>query len=82
MKSEALIASLEEQIARLRKLAGEEVGGFFLIHAPDSEPIATLVMESGPNKEAFYVYLKNKIIEAQKAEEQNNPLIGMRGGLR
>ena len=84
MKSESLIALLEAQIARLKKLKGEEVGGFFLIQAPgEDQAVVALFMESEPTRESFYKYLQSKIVDALKAEEkQNQPLIGIRGGIR
>ena len=80
MKSEALIDVLEGQIARLKKLKGEEVGGFSIVQAPEGEPMVALFMESTPAPASFYKYLADKLHDALKAVEKHEPFIGIRGG--
>ena len=79
MKAESLIALLDTEIARLKKLEGEEIGGFFFVMPPQVEdPITEAFMGTGPSVQAFYTYLKDKLMEAQKPAEQN-PYVGMPG---
>lgn len=67
MKAEGLIDLLEQQIARLKKNKGDEVGGFFFVLAPDAgEAITNMFFGTGPSKGAFYKYLADQISEGQK----------------
>lgn len=81
MKTEGLIDLLQQQITRLRKNRGDDVGGFFFVLAPEADqPIANMFFGSGPSKNAFYKYLADQIGEGQK--QSNDPYVGVPRGIR
>ena len=82
MKSESLIALLQAEVKRLKKLRGEEVSGFFFILPPEREtPISQSFVGVETNQAAYYQYLAEKLREAQKSGDQGGAYIGVAGGV-
>lgn len=81
MKSEDLIAKLQSEVKRLRKLKGEEVSGFFFIMPPEQEVLCQTFVGAETNRQAFYQYLGVKVTESQKAaaEAAGGAYIGVAG---
>ena len=80
MKSESLIALLQAEVKRLKKLKGEEVSGFFFIMPPETEnPICQSFVGIETNRAAYYQYLGEKLREAQKSGDQGGSYIGVAG---
>lgn len=75
MKAESLIALLQTEVSRLRKLKGEDVA-FFFVMAPGAENPSTQLFsgsEQGPDQ--FYRFLMESVSKAQKTAEINSPYI-------
>ena len=82
MKSEDLIAKLQTEVSRLRKLKGEDVSFFFVMPPGGDMPSTQLFSGTEQGVDEFYAYLGNTIQKARKAAEQRDPYIsvaGMRG---
>lgn len=81
MKAEDLIARLDSETARLRKLEGEDIAAYFFVMPPDvGDPLTEAFIGSGPSKMAFYKYLADKIQAAQTP--QDSPYITAGRGVR
>lgn len=80
MKAAALITLLRAEIDLLTDLGERDVNGYFFVLPPETEePMTEAFIGKGQNRMAYFKFLGDKLMDAQKAMEggSGGPFVGV-----